>query len=151
MLPNPEMQMVEIRPCRNDDFNGVLKLLSQLWPENNLETTSLRTVFELAITSNLQIFICASSVDKIIGFGSLTIINSLWQAGYLGHVDELVVDAEYRGRGIGTQLLEHLVDLAKKHDCRRIELDSAFHRRDAHRFYEQNGFVNRGYLFSKVL
>jgi GNAT superfamily N-acetyltransferase len=81
----------------------------------------------------------------------LSIKNSLWQAGPLAHVDELVVDGAYRGGGIGTRLLEELTSLARRGGCHRIELDSA-HRRDAaHRFYERDGFANRAYVFSKPL
>jgi glucosamine-phosphate N-acetyltransferase len=39
----------------------------------------------------------------------------------------------------------------RRQASRRVELDSAFHRKQAHRFYEQLGFENRAYLFSKAL
>lgn len=40
----------------------------------------------------------------------------------------------------------------QKYVCATLESkDSAFHRRDAHRFYEQMGFERRAYLFSKEL
>ena len=61
------------------------------------------------------------------------------------------MDVDYRGRGIGTQLIEHLIQLAKQRGCRRVELDTAFHRNEAHEFYERQGFENRGYVFSKLL
>jgi ribosomal protein S18 acetylase RimI-like enzyme len=143
--------MFQIRPCRNEDFDEVLELLRQLWPDKPLDQAALRTVYDRALASDLQRYVCATNGERIIGFGSLTVKNNLWQEGYLGHVDELVVDGEYRDRGIGTQLLEYIVDLAKQKGCRRIELDSAFHRQKAHEFYERHGFENRGFIFSKVL
>lgn len=87
----------------------------------------------------------------MIGFAPLTIKNNLWQAGNLGHIDELVVDQEHRGAGIGTTLLHEIIAAAKQRDCVRVELDSAFHREKAHKFYKRNGFDNRAYLFSKEL
>jgi glucosamine-phosphate N-acetyltransferase len=143
--------MLQIRPCINDDFEEVLELLRQLWPDKSLDPIALRKVFSLAITSDSQIYICAANDDKVVGFGSLTLKNSLWQEGFLGHIDELVLDAEHRGRGIGTQLIEHIIDAAKRRGCSRVELDSAFHRKEAHDFYERMGFENRGYVFSKSL
>jgi GNAT superfamily N-acetyltransferase len=86
-----------------------------------------------------------------IGFGSLTLKNNLWQEGYVGHVDELVVDSTHRSRGVGTLLLNQIIELARRKGCRRVELDSAFHRKEAHMFYEQHGFENRAFLFSRVL
>ena len=50
--------------------------------------------------------IVAESLDQIVGFCSLTIKNNLWQAGNLGHIDELVVDEKYRGQRIGIQLID---------------------------------------------
>jgi glucosamine-phosphate N-acetyltransferase len=143
--------MIQIRPCGDQDFEGVLVLLQQLWPDKPLDSVSLRSVYDRALTSDAQSYLCAVDVENVVGFGSMTIKNSLWQGGGLGHVDELIVDVSYRGHGIGTQLLEHLIDLARAKGCQRVELDSAFHRTQAHQFYEQHGFENRAYLFSKTL
>jgi GNAT superfamily N-acetyltransferase len=143
--------MIQIRQCNNDDFNDAVALLHQLWPDKPLNRKLLRIVFDHALTSEWQKYLCAVENDRVIGFGSLTIKNNLWQEGYIAHIDELVVDSEYRGKGIGTQLLQQLMIQAKEKGCRRIELDTAFHRKEAHRFYEQQGFENRAYLFSKVL
>lgn len=81
----------------------------------------------------------------------MTIKNNLWQEGFLAHLDELVVNSAHRGCGLGSQLLEAMISLAKERGCVRVELDSAFHRTEAHAFYECRGFENRAYLFSKPL
>jgi GNAT superfamily N-acetyltransferase len=143
--------MLQIRQCSIEDFEEVVKLLGQLWPDKTIDTAALQTVFARSVASECQVYLCAADDNRIIGFASLTIKNSLWQEGYLGHVDELIVDAEHRGRGVGTQLLDHLVAMARQRGCRRVELDSAFHREQAHQFYERQGFVNRAFLFSRVL
>jgi RimJ/RimL family protein N-acetyltransferase len=140
-----------VRPCRAEDFDAVLALLRQLWPDAALDATALRAVYDRALLSDAQAYLCAVSGARVIGFGSLTVKNNLWQAGPLGHIDELVVDTEWRGRGIGTRLLEELAVLARRKGCRRVELDSALHREAAHRLYERHGFEKRGYLFSKPL
>lgn len=41
--------------------------------------------------------------------------------------------------------------IAKSHGCKRLELDSAFHRVLAHEFYERLGFEKRAYLFSREI
>jgi hypothetical protein len=38
-----------------------------------------------------QAYICVVDKAEVAGFGSLTIKNSLWQEGGIGHVDELIV------------------------------------------------------------
>jgi GNAT superfamily N-acetyltransferase len=143
--------MVRVRRCSAEDFDAVLALLHQLWPGESLDADALRAAFGRVLDSPWHVVLCTVEADRLIGFGSLTIRNSLWQAGYLGHIDELVVDREHRGRGIGTRLLEELVARAQQRGCRRLELDSAFHRHEAHRFYAQQGFERRGYVFSRKL
>lgn len=146
-----ETGMTKIRRCNPDDFERILPLLHQLWPNKELHAEALRDVFILAIQTLAQEYICAEVGEKVVGFCSLVVKNNLWQEGNLGHIDELVVDTEYRGQGIGTQLLEQIIQIARERGCRRVELDTAFHRREAHQFYEQRGFENRAYVFSKVL
>jgi GNAT superfamily N-acetyltransferase len=68
-----------------------------------------------------------------------------------GDIDELVVDQNHRSRGIGGLLLQQLISIARSKGCRRIELDSALRREEAHRFYERHGFKNRAFLFSKPI
>jgi len=143
--------MMEIRPCNVGDFNGVLRLLHQLWPNKEINSVSTKIVFERGLAADSQRYVCAEENGKVIGFGSLTIKNNLWQQGYICHVDELVVDDSYQHHGIGTQILQRLIVIARDIGCRRIELDSAFHRKEAHQFYEKMGFENRAFLFSKSL
>lgn len=142
---------MQLRQCSGEDFDNVLALLQQLWPAETLDRKRLRAVYERSLSSEAHANLCATEGPQLIGFGSLTLRNSLWQAGWLAHVDELVVDRNYRRQGIGTRLLQELLAVAQQRGCRRIELDSAFQRDEAHRFYEQQGFQRRAYLFSKVL
>jgi len=142
---------LEIRFCIKDDFSSVFNLLKQLWPDKELSYESLQIVYNKAIVSEKQRLIVGETNNQIIGFCSLTIKNNLWQVGNLGHVDELIVDDSVRGKGYGKFLLEKITQIAMENNCKRIELDSAFHRESAHNFYENSGYENRAYLFSKVL
>ena len=143
--------LFEIRRCQPHDFDSLVVLLEQLWPDKELDIPSIKRVLDRALASKSQIHLCAVADNKLVGFVSLTIKNNLWQAGNLGHIDELVVTRECRGRGLGTQLLDAIVAQAREGGCSRVELDSAFHRKEAHRFYQQHEFENRAYLFSRKL
>lgn len=142
---------LKLRPAKTVDFKEVFKLLKQLWPDLELDYNKLKSVFQLGLISSSQRFIVGEIDDKIIGFCSLTVKNNLWQAGNLGHIDELIIDNEYRGKGYGKTMIDAISEIAKKEKCKRVELDTAFHRKDAHRFYESIGYENRAYLFSKTI
>ena len=142
---------LEIRFSGPDDFQFIFNLLKQLWPDSNLDYGDLHMVFQKALGSESQRLIVGLIQDQIVGFCSMTLKNNFWQSGNLGFVDELIVDKKFRGQGIGKSLLEKMTSIAKENGCKRIELDSAFHRKEAHVFYEKNGFESRAYLFSKKL
>jgi len=143
--------MFQIRPCCAEDFDEVILLLRQLWQDKPLDPVVLRPIFNRALVSASKTYLCATDEKRVIGFGSFTVKDNLWPEGHLGYVDELIVDNEYRSKGIGKQLLEQLIVVARQKDCCRIELDSAFYRKESHRFYERNGFETRAYVFSKIL
>lgn len=142
---------LEIRSCSLSDFSDVVRLFRQLWPDIEPDVNALQTVYADALSSPVQKLIVGTMDEKVVGFCSLTIKNNFWQAGRLGNVDELVVDEHYRGKGIGKELMRHIQQLASDHQCKRVELDSSFHRQEAHRFYESIGFKRRAYLFTKEL
>lgn len=145
------MENFQIRLCTTNDYASVFKLLKQLWADLMLDYESIEKVYEKALKSDSQKFVVGLIDNRIIGFCSLTIKNNLWQAGNLGHIDELVVDRDFQGKGLGKKLMNEITKIAKDSSCKRIELDSAFHRREAHLFYENLGYQNRGFLFSKEI
>ncbi|MBC8173097.1 MAG: GNAT family N-acetyltransferase [Chitinophagales bacterium] len=56
------------------------------------------------------------------------------------YIDDLGTLADYRGKGYGGRLLDHICNIAKEKNLHEIRLDSGHHRYDAHRLY-----LNKGY------
>jgi GNAT superfamily N-acetyltransferase len=50
-------------------------------------------------------------------------------------IDDIVTAATDRSAGLGRALLAQLRQRAQAADCQLLDLDSATHRADAHRFY----------------
>jgi GNAT superfamily N-acetyltransferase len=145
------MPLFQIRPCTASDFDEVFELLRQLWPDRSLDRAATGASYERALLRDWQTFLCATEGGRLIAFGSLSKRDNLCQGEYMAYVNELVVDGAHRRRGIGTALMAALVEVARRGGCRRIALDSAFHRTEAHLFYKSIGFENHGYLFSMML
>lgn len=140
-----------IRDSKIADFNDVLSLFGQLWPNKELNPNDLKTVFNRGIQSDTDKYICAEENGKVIGFCALAVVNNFWQEGHIAYVYAMIVDDSFRGKGIGTSLLEKAFDIAKLMGCKKIELDSGFPREKAHKLYEKIGFEKRAYLFSRDL
>lgn len=67
------------------------------------------------------------------------------------YVDDLVVDADCRSRGIGSALLAQLDQKARGAGCAVVELDSGTERERAHRFYFRAGYTIRTFGFKKKI
>ena len=69
--------------------------------------------------------------------------------GRFMYVDDLVTDEAARSRGLGQQLLDWMLALARDEGCGEFHLDSAVHRFGAHRFYRANRMDIRSHHFSR--
>ena len=83
--------------------------------------------------------------DKIIGL-IIGIINNDETIRYdfkspkRGRITELVVDKDYRGKGIGKELLLKMKDYLKSNGCEKIMIAVFGYNESAIRFYKENGF-----------
>ncbi|MDY0123522.1 GNAT family N-acetyltransferase [Sulfurimonas sp.] len=86
--------------------------------------------------------------EKLITYAGVAIQTNLYHKRHL-FVFDLVTDEEYRGRGYGKVMLDYLDDFARIAMCENIVLSSGVHRENAHRFYENNGFSKKSFVFLK--
>ena len=149
-MPHKNIDL-KIRLCELEDFSFVFNLVRTLWPHLTFNFEDYKKVYRQALESEIHKSIVALINNQIVGFCSLSITNNLWHAGSLGQIDVLVVDETIRGHGIGRELINQITVIAIQNECKVIELDSAFHRTEAHNFYEKLGYQKLGYLFSKTL
>ncbi len=67
---------------------------------------------------------------------------ALWSGTPEGYIAELYVIGEHRRRGLGAELMEAMLALARELGCEWLELGTDEHDHDAHRLYERFGFSN---------
>lgn len=78
----------------------------------------------------------------VVGTLQLTIIPGLSRRGMTRALIEGVrIAADQRGGGLGTLMIRHAIDEARRQGCGLVQLTSDATRTDAHRFYERLGFV----------
>lgn len=86
-----------IRKVEVEDFPVIFELLKQLWPDNLRDYQKMLIVYKQNLCSDYKRLICAEFQKQLIGYCSLTIKNNLWQQGYLGNIDELIIEEKFRG------------------------------------------------------
>jgi len=62
------------------------------------------------------------------------------------YLERMVVDAEFRRKGVGTALVEHVVDYARKNGANKVFLDTSPKLTGSVDFYRRMGFIQSGYL-----
>ncbi|MCL2397663.1 MAG: ribosomal protein S18-alanine N-acetyltransferase [Defluviitaleaceae bacterium] len=76
--------------------------------------------------------------DEIAGYATMRhIINE-------GHIGNIAVAPEHRGRGVGNALIEKLLQIAKDMNMIGITLEVGINNAAAQRLYTKNGFVFEG-------
>lgn len=140
-----------IRYFEAGDFDQVFGLLKQLWSYQELDYVGMKKMLDHNLAAPDHFYIVAKDGERVVGFCSLTVKHNLWLQDFLGNVDEMVVDENYRGQGIGKKLMQRITEIATENNCKRLELESSFHRERAHAFYEELGFEKRAFLFSRQL
>ena len=101
-----------------------------------------RSAFDAIDRDPNNALIVAEIDESIVGMLQLTFIPYLTYIGsWRCLIEGVRVHPDYRGRGLGTTLVEWAIEAARKRQCRIVQLTSDKQRRDALRFYEALGFV----------
>jgi ribosomal protein S18 acetylase RimI-like enzyme len=72
--------------------------------------------------------------------GMLTLVTFPLPSGLRARIEDVVVDQDARGHGVGTALTMAALDLAQEQGARSIDLTSRASRVAANRLYQQLGF-----------
>jgi ribosomal protein S18 acetylase RimI-like enzyme len=75
--------------------------------------------------------------------GALTLVVFPIPSGTRARIEDVVVDAAARGRGVGGALTQRALSIARELGARTVDLTSRPAREAANRLYERMGFARR--------
>jgi glucosamine-phosphate N-acetyltransferase len=128
-----------IRELKKEDlWNGFLTSLDSLSEVSNIDKNKADTVFE-KINSNPDYIIAVAEIDgKIVGSTTLLIESKfIHNGGFVGHIEDVVVDKNHQGQKIGEKIMKFLIEISKKRGCYKTILDCTD---EVKPFYEKLGF-----------
>jgi GNAT superfamily N-acetyltransferase len=73
----------------------------------------------------------------LVGFCTVYLDVDTIRMGQRAWLNELAVEPNHRGRGLGRRLLNQAIDWARDHGATYLVLDSSVARPEAHRFYRR--------------
>lgn len=131
---------LSIRPARVDDADRVFALLKQLASSYAPDRDAFDETFALLVdeVESSLLVVCENSRGVVDGYALTTISPLLYTNGSSAQLQELVVDDDARGRGIGTSLIEHIEASCRARNVKQLTVAS---RRSAD-FYERLGYTS---------
>ena len=121
--------MKKVIPFQRNDFDAVKKLLIEGF-SNKFKNDINENFFLL----NNYGFVIKED-EKLLGFASIHVINKINRVSCL--IEDVVIDSNYRGKGLGKLLINHLIKFSKTLDSDKIILNS---KESNTKFYEKLGF-----------
>lgn len=144
------MEAIHIRQATQDDFEYIYGFVNAL--ENEVFDRQMQWEIYIENAGNPNnIYLVAWAHRLAVGFLSCHIQNLLHHGGLIGEIQEMYVNENAQGNGIGKLLIEKLVEMAKARGVLQLEVTSGFKRENAHRFYEREGFGHTHKKFTMKL
>lgn len=131
-----------IRPIEQTDIS-YLQLLSL---ENILSQTEFEERLRQINSQSMgTIYVIQHPDDnKVIATAKLFI--ELKFGDSVAHIEDVAVDIKWRGIGLGSKMVNKLVEISRHYKCYKVILDA---KESLTPFYENCGFTNEGKLFTK--
>lgn len=141
-----------IRPAVPADAHSIANLVKDAELSDKIAAVSMSDMIlriESAIElcgedKNDNIFVVVDNDGQILAYAVIQWHIALFLPCGEGYISELTVRTDRRGYGIGSMLLNHLMDMAKKRNCTRMSLiNSRFRDSYKRKFYNKHGWYER--------
>lgn len=145
----------EIRVARPEDFEAVFELVLALREHfgdaKEVDREAVLSTYRRFLADDDHRVFVAEAAGRPVALMTLSILFSLYEDRPYAVIDELIVAAGYRGRGIGRRLLDRAFAYARERGCCEVCLDTTPGNEGALRFYREYGFDRESVLFEKDL
>ncbi|MGO4109477.1 GNAT family N-acetyltransferase [Paenibacillus sp. YAF4_2] len=145
------MSTIVIREAELRDIDDLSTLFEELMEvPSNKEAMSRQLV---KITSDSHYFLAAAcDGDKVIGTAmGIECYDLVGNCYPFLVIENVIVSSDYRGQGVGKQLMLHLEQVARERGCSYIIFVSSGYREKAHQFYRTLGYSSDNQGFKKQL
>ena len=154
-----------IRRGEEKDIPGIHKLLSQvLMVHHNGRPDSFKSgarkytdeeLVEILKDDSRPIFVAVDEDSRVLGYAFCIfqqyLNNHIMTDVKTLYIDDLCVDEELRGQGIGKVLYEYVLEFAKQEGCYNVTLNVWSCNPAAMKFYEKCGLVPQRIGMEKIL
>lgn len=132
---------LQLRLATQDDYPQLMELLQQLHTNDPLPDRLGEQAFAEILASDYFHLIVAAEGAKLVGTCYLNIIPNLSRGGRpYALIENVITDAEHRGKGVGKAMMQHALELARQAGCYKLMLMTGRQEQVVHDFYRKLGF-----------
>jgi ribosomal protein S18 acetylase RimI-like enzyme len=143
--------MIEIRNATFEDVPAIVRLIQELAYSGD-DTSPIDEAYAAEyLASPHSRALLASDEGGVWGLLSYSVRPDLYHAGLCCMVEELVVAAEQRGRGIGGMLLEAVLKQGEAEGWAEVSVGVMADNVRAKEFYKRHGLVDDALLLERHL
>lgn len=136
------MDGIKIREITISDFEDIYLLNQDLHPGlRNFSAKRVKGRIDYIVNNTKEIIFVCEWNDEVVGYIHGSPYELLFADSVI-NVLGFVVKEQYRSKGIGSILINHLEDWALKNGFSGIKILTNPRRVDAHRFYERHDYVH---------
>ncbi len=144
---------MRVRTARESDLEDIAALYRELHLESYgklaVPRTRMRRAFRQLARDRRHRILVAERGGKVIGTLHLIVVPHLGHGlRPLGVVENVVVSAAERSRGVGQAMMAAAAEIARKARCYKLTLTSNVRRMRSHRFYTRLGWRRTHYGYS---
>ena len=131
---------LQIRKVQTQDLNFVFKSICELENEE-LNFEIFAAIFNENIANPNNLYLIAENENEGVGFISFHTQNLLHHNGRVGEIQEFFINQNHRGKGVGRQLIEKIMQYAEDYKLKSIEVTTNKRRVENVLIYENLGFT----------
>lgn len=132
--------MVTLQLATVDDLKSLAQLYEELIGEQT-DFFKMKENFALMEVNPNYILLIAKEDNLVIGsVMGIICLDIVGKCKPFMVIENVVVKSTWRGRGIGTMLMEELEEIGRKRNCFYTMFVSGGHRKEAHQFYKALGY-----------
>jgi GNAT superfamily N-acetyltransferase len=129
----------ELRPIAEQDFEALLALFQEFAFFEKLPEKMTNSLAQMRVEkAYLNGFVALNEQHEIAGYVTFFFGYYTWTGKSL-YMDDLYVRPQYRGCGVGTQLIHAVIDFAKAEQCKKLRWQVSEWNQPAIDFYKSLG------------
>lgn len=134
-----ETSSITIENIRESDFEALYLLFAEFAAFENMTDNMTNSVEQMyAEKEYINGVVAKEDGDEIVGYATYFFTYHTF-VGKCLYMDDLYIRPKYRGKGLGKQLIDKVIDFAKDNKCAKLRWQVSNWNEPAIRFYENLG------------